>query len=72
MPLLEIVLGGILLLWCGMGVLNFWDTRGIEVLQPDQATEPFPTAPRVSPSSFRPATRKKPFLRRNFSTPPLL
>ncbi len=48
MPLLEIALGGIFLLWCGIGVLNFWGTRGIAVLRPDQATEPFPIAPRVS------------------------
>jgi chlorobactene glucosyltransferase len=48
MPLLEIALGGILLLWCGIGVLNLWGSRGIEVLRPDQATEPLPTAPRVS------------------------
>jgi len=43
---LEIILGGVLLIWCGLGLYSLWSTRGFEVLRPRAVT--LPQAPKVS------------------------
>ncbi|PYV10512.1 MAG: hypothetical protein DMG23_07425 [Acidobacteria bacterium] len=43
---LEIILGGVLLIWCGLGLYSLWSTRGVEVLRPRAVS--LPQSPKVS------------------------
>ncbi len=48
MQVVETLLGCALLIWFGVGILNFWSYRGVIVLRPTQAPAPILPAPKVS------------------------